>query len=246
MTPSLFSGPPGYRARSPWRPWLALAATVLIVVAALIVSALVSSTLARHLGSSAASNVIVMLAALLSWQAVTVLGTLLASRVKESAVPETLALTPPARGLADYAASLVLVLTALALFNLMLWGVFGHDITTDLKTFAEPVRSDYWILALLTVGIGAPVAEELLFRGFLLSALAQTRLGFSGAALVSNTIWTLLHAGYTPVGILEVFAIGALFSWIVWRTGSIRVTIFCHALYNCALVLALRFLPLPV
>lgn len=245
MSSSLFSGPPGYRAQSPWLPWLALAAAVLIVVAAILVSAMVAQTLVLHLGPSAGA-VIVMLATLLTWQAVTIFGTLVAGHVKEGTVAETLALIPPARGFADYAASLVLVLTALALFNLVLWGVFGHDITTDLKAFAEPVRSQYWVLALVTVGIGAPVAEELLFRGFLLSSLAQTRLGFSGAALVSNSIWTLLHAGYTPVGILEVFAIGALFSWIVWRTGSIRVTIFCHAVYNCALVLALRFLPLPI
>ena len=246
MKQSLFFGPPGYRARSPWRPWSAIAATALIVVSAIVVSAMVARSVALKLGVSATGDVVILLATLLTWQAVTILGTVMACRVKDGTVAEALAMTPPARGPADYAASLALVLAALALFNLVLWGVFGHDITADLKTFAEPARSSYWLLALLTVGIGAPVAEELLFRGFMLSALAQTWLGYSGEALVSNTIWTLLHAGYTPIGIVEVFAIGALFSWIVWRTGSVRVTIFCHALYNSALVIALRFLPLPV
>ena len=35
-----------------------------------------------------------------------------------------------------------------------------------------------WLLALLVIGVGAPLSEELLFRGFLQSALAQSRLGF--------------------------------------------------------------------
>jgi uncharacterized protein len=138
------------------------------------------------------------------------------------------------------------MLVVLAAFNVVLWGLFGHDLLADIRIFAGPVRSDVWLLAWLAVGLGAPVAEELLFRGFLLSALAPTRLGFSGAALICNTLWTLLHAGYSAAGVLEVFLIGALFSWIVWWTGSVRVAIFCHALYNSLLVLLLRFAPLPI
>jgi membrane protease YdiL (CAAX protease family) len=95
------------------------------------------------------------------------------------------------------------------------------------------------------VGIGAPLSEELLFRGFLLSALAQTRLRFWGAAVVSTLAWAVLHAGYSAVGLAEVFAIGLLFSWLLWRTGSLRVPIVCHALYNCLILLALRFVDLP-
>ena len=52
----------------------------------------------------------------------------------------------------------------------------------DLRPFVQLVRRAGLALALLVVGIGAPLSEELLFRGFLLSALARTRLGFWGAA----------------------------------------------------------------
>ena len=41
-----------------------------------------------------------------------------------------------------------------------------------------------------------------------------------------------MHAGYSLVGILEVFLIGMFFSWLLWRTGSLRVAIVCHAVYN--------------
>jgi hypothetical protein len=116
---------------------------------------------------------------------------------------------------------------------------------TDLRPFVGLVRSPQWPLAAAVVGIGAPLSEELLFRGFLLSALAQTRLGFRGAAVVSTLAWAALHAGYSALGLAEVFAIGLFFSWLLWRTGSLWVPIFCHALYNSLILLALRFVDLP-
>jgi uncharacterized protein len=58
-------------------------------------------------------------------------------------------------------------------------------------------------------------------------------------------LWTLLHVGYTVIGLVEVFTIGLLLSWLLWRTGSLWVTIFCHAVYNSLIILVLRFAPLP-
>ena len=82
------------------------------------------------------------------------------------------------------------------------------DLYVDLRPFVELVRGPDWMLAAAVIGIGAPLSEELLFRGFLLSALAKSRLGFWGAALIATALWTSLHIGYTVVGILEVSIIG--------------------------------------
>jgi membrane protease YdiL (CAAX protease family) len=95
------------------------------------------------------------------------------------------------------------------------------------------------------VGIGAPLSEELLFRGFLQAALARSRLGFAGGAVIASLLWTALHAGYSIPGIIEVFVIGLFFSWLLWRTGSLLVPIVCHALYNSLIVFVLRYVPLP-
>ena len=121
---------------------------------------------------------------------------------------------------------------------------FQHDMYSDLRPFVR-LFGDSWLLALLVVGVGAPLSEELLFRGFLLSALARSRLGFWGGAVLSTALWTSLHAGYSAVGIVEVFLIGIFFSWLLWRTGSLRVAIFCHALYNSLIVVVLSYVPLP-
>ena len=102
--------------------------------------------------------------------------------------------------------------------------------------FEEFIRSDAWWLAVLVIGLGAPVMEELLFRGFLFPALAQTRIGLIGAAVSTSAGWAALHAGYSSLGLIEVFAVGLYFSWLLVRTGSLRVPMFCHAAYNLAVV----------
>jgi len=96
----------------------------------------------------------------------------------------------------------------------------------------------------LALVVGAPVSEEILFRGFLLSALAQSRLGFFGAAMVTTLAWTILHAGYSGIGLIEVFLAGLLFSWLLWRTGSLWVPLVCHGIYNGVVTIAILVLPL--
>ncbi len=52
-----------------------------------------------------------------------------------------------------------------------------------------------------------------------------------------------MHAGYTVLGLAEVFLIGMIFNALLRQTGSLRVPIFCHAAYNSALALGVRYLP---
>jgi membrane protease YdiL (CAAX protease family) len=170
--------------------------------------------------------------------------TLLAVTLPGGRVPDALALRAAPRGWRSYAGA-ILAMAGLQVVLATVQNLFlKHDMLTDLRPFVGLVTGPDWALAAAVLGLGAPVSEELLFRGFLLGALAKSRLGFTGAALVSTTLWTALHAGYSAVGLAEVFAIGLLLAWLLWRTGSLWVTIFCHALYNSLIVLALRLLDL--
>jgi membrane protease YdiL (CAAX protease family) len=97
-----------------------------------------------------------------------------------------------------------------------------------------PVIQPAWWLPwiILTVWIiGAPISEELLFRGFLLSALAKSRAGFWGAAVISNIAWTFTHSWNWDL-ILTVFVFGLLLSFILSRTGSIWPCVLAHAMGN--------------
>lgn len=249
---SLLRGPPVYEPRTPWSPGWALVATVAIVglsIAAsiLLVMLLRGSGAVFDLGDpkneAVAGAGALRLFAL--WQVGTVLLTLIASALFAGRVRDVLALGRAAGGWRSYVGA-VLVLTVLQVaLSAVQYATRSGDLYVDLRPFVDLVRSTDWLLAAAVIGIGAPLSEELLFRGFLLSALAQTRVGFWGAAFISTGLWTALHVGYTAVGVLEVFIIGLFFSWLLWRTGSLRVAIFCHAFYNSLIVLALRFVDLP-
>lgn len=247
----LLRGPPAYVARTPWRAGSALLAAVAIVGA----SILGATFLPTILGfgdpltgppgpGTAPGNPIGDLRVVAGWQALMIALTLVASSLFGGRARDVLALRTVPGGWRTYAGAFL----AMTAFQVLLAGVeqfMRHDMLTDLRPFVGLVRGPDWVLTAAVVGIGAPLSEELLFRGFLLAALARTRLGFWGAALVSALLWAGLHAGYSTVGLAEVFAIGLFLSWLLWRTGSLRVAIFCHALYNSLILLALRFIDLP-
>jgi membrane protease YdiL (CAAX protease family) len=247
---SLLHGPPAYRPRSQWRPGLALLATVGIAALSFGAAALLTSLagnsglldLARGRAGEAAAGSLQVFAV---WQVLVVVLTLLASTFFRGRAREVLALHAGVGGWRAYAGALLGLIGLQIALAAVQHGFMRHDVLADLRPFANLVRGPDWLLAAAVVGIGAPLSEELLFRGFLLSALARTALGFWGAAVVATLLWTAMHVGYSLVGIAEVFIIGMFFSWLLWRTGSLRVAIFCHALYNSLIVLALRFVDLP-
>ena len=240
----LFRGAPAYEARTPWGPGSGLLATIAIVVFGFLGAALLLR-LSGLLGPAGLPPRLDALRLMAAAQATIVALTLLVSALLGGRPREVLALRSVPAGWRSYGGAL-LVLAAL---QLLLAGVqqslLKHDTFTDLRPFVDLVRGPDWPIAAAVVGIGAPLSEELLFRGFLLSALAGTRLGFWGAALVSTLAWAALHAGYSAIGLAEVFVIGLFFSWLLWRTGSLRVPIFCHALYNSLTLVVLRFVDLP-
>ena len=116
---------------------------------------------------------------------------------------------------------------------------FGHDI----QPFAELMKSRTWWLLLLAAGVGAPLAEECLFRGLLYGALRRTHFGLAGAALVTAVMWALLHANYSVYGLVAITLIGLYLAVLRERTGTLLTPIVCHSAYNSLIVLALAFAP---
>lgn len=135
------------------------------------------------------------------------------------------------------------MLIVLVPFNIAVWLLAPETMAQDLKPFVKLAHSDGVWLALAIVGIGAPVSEELMFRGFLLPALAQSRLGFTLAAVLTTLGWTVLHLSYSIVGLLEVFFVGMLFCWMMWRFGSLWLPMGLHAFYNSSQMIVLMLLP---
>lgn len=158
---------------------------------------------------------------------------------------ETLALRPPAGGWGFMVWALVPMFLATGAWTALLIWWQPEVVVGDLKVFKQLLSGETALMALLVIGIGAPLSEELLFRGFLFSGLAKSRLGLIGTSLLTATLWTALHFGYSLFGLIEVLAIGLYFSWLLIKTGSVWVTIFCHAVYNTVVALVLYFVSLP-
>lgn len=150
-----------------------------------------------------------------------------------------LRLTWPARGVAAFALPLAATLGLLVAVNGFVAYVLGHDLLADLELYRRALGSPARGWAIGAIAIGAPVSEELLFRGLLLPALAATRLGFVPAALISTLAWTGLHFTYSWAGLAEVALAGLLLCWAWRRSGSLLVPIACHATYNGTILLAL-------
>ncbi|WP_164009497.1 CPBP family intramembrane glutamic endopeptidase [Pyxidicoccus trucidator] len=101
-----------------------------------------------------------------------------------------------------------------------------------------PTKLD-WGFAIM-VAMMAPLAEEVLFRGFLFGQLRRrARWSFWGAALVGLVPFALGHlyqAGHDLWGVVGVLAItGAghlFFAWLLERWGDLWVPIGMHALMN--------------
>jgi membrane protease YdiL (CAAX protease family) len=104
---------------------------------------------------------------------------------------------------------------------------------------------------LIAACIVAPIVEETFFRGFVFRGLLSQRiptgfsktarsiqLGFWPAAIVSGLLFASVHF---EVGLLIPFtAIGVLFAWLFWRSGSLWPNILAHAGFNIiSLTLAL-------
>ena len=232
-----------YRPQTPWTAPRALLATLAILVAGGVAGVGAFKLVARLAGleSAPADRGFEAIVWLGMTQVVMVVLTYVASRQFGGQPQRVLALGPPAGGWRDYAIAMGQLIVGLAAFNALMYFVFKVDLMTDLKPFLEIIRHPGWLVALLVIGIGAPVSEELLFRGFLQSALSRSRIGFWPGAGIATGMWTALHIGYSLVGLAEVALIGMLFSWVLWRSGSTRVTVVCHAVYNTALALLMRF-----
>jgi membrane protease YdiL (CAAX protease family) len=84
----------------------------------------------------------------------------------------------------------------------------------------------------LAIVVAAPVMEEALFRGFMLTGLMSSRLGARGAVIVCALCWALLHPQYDAYGMATLFALGLLLGAARVTTGSILPPLAMHMAAN--------------
>jgi membrane protease YdiL (CAAX protease family) len=85
-------------------------------------------------------------------------------------------------------------------------------------------------LALVYGAVGAPLTEELLFRGLLLGVLRE-RLGARTAVLLQGALFGVIH-GTDPAAIVPLAGLGVVLGALRVRSGSLGPSVLTHAVNN--------------
>ena len=235
----VLTGPVRYRASTPWSPAAAIGVTALIVSVQLVLPLALyglSPELYRVISGGQQSGSAGLGLSLLQ-QIVAGCVVWFAAGLGNGTRRAVLSLPPLKGRVYTYVMLAVLVYSVTVPVRLLSQNLLSFlDSPTGRITSATDLSSNLWLSVLVLV-IGAPLTEELTYRGFLLSALAKSKLGFWGAAIIIDAAWTGMHACYQPWAALPaIFVLGLLVSFLLWRTGSLWTCIFAHITVNAVIV----------
>jgi len=107
-----------------------------------------------------------------------------------------------------------------------------HPLLVTIQESREP-----WTLALVAFEavVLAPVVEEFLYRGVLLSALVRGT-GARAALVGSSALFAAVHAPAEPQAVAPLFFLGMALAYAAYRTRSLVAPMLAHALFNGLMV----------
>lgn len=138
--------------------------------------------------------------------------------------------------------SIALIFLSIILYLLMLpFAEFlGSMVPTEGSSFLENLYKnmtetfemifDYKIAGFITICILAPIIEEIIFRGIVLRGLLQNGTSPYAAIALSSLFFGLAHMN--PWQFLGAGFLGAIFGFVYYRTQSLWLVMFLHALNN--------------
>lgn len=97
-------------------------------------------------------------------------------------------------------------------------------------------RTAIVIFALLVM-VGAPIVEELFFRGLFFSALRKRGVGAVLTIVITAIVFASFHL--EPLRFLILLPTGIILGWVRWRTGSTGSAMVAHGLVNTPGAIAL-------
>ena len=86
------------------------------------------------------------------------------------------------------------------------------------------------VFGIVSIAIMAPLVEELLFRGAIQGHLLRKGMNPWAALFIASAIFGIVHMN--PIQIPFAFAIGMIFGWLYYRTGSLIPGIVGHFINN--------------
>ena len=145
--------------------------------------------------------------------------------------------------------------------NWPLWGFGGYLVAVPLVILISLINQQFWqgqggsnpllflalqaqdrvalVIFFLTACIVAPIFEEIIFRGFLLSSLTRY-MPVWGAIFLSSLIFALAHLSLSEVLPLTMLAL--VLAIVYTRSRNLLSSILLHSLYNSGTLLSLFIL----
>lgn len=152
--------------------------------------------------------------------------------VSKKSVIDALSLRPP-KPLSDtllaFPGFMVYLFVVFIFFSIT--GFFSPETLeqTQELSFTEEGSGYDILFAFIALVLAAPIAEEIIYRGFLFQGLAK-RYGFWIGTIATGLIFGLAHWQWN-VGI-DTFALTIVASYLVWNTKSIWPAILLHMIKN--------------
>jgi len=118
----------------------------------------------------------------------------------------------------------------LAAVSALIFGDFTSSAGDAAAQLADSAGRPVVVVFAFMVAFGAPVVEEIAFRGLLFAGLRKH--GFSPLITIalSALVFALFH--FEPVRILVVGGIGLVLGFLRWRTGALGAGMIAHCVNN--------------
>ena len=127
------------------------------------------------------------------------------------------------------------VKTILLSIPFILAGMIFINLCSEFTNLADNLQDTFRnmsrnVFGIFSMTVMAALVEELLFRGAIQGHLLRKGMKPLHAILISSAIFGVIHLN--PIQVAFAFAIGLIFGWLYYRTGSLVPGIIGHFLNN--------------
>jgi membrane protease YdiL (CAAX protease family) len=142
------------------------------------------------------------------------------------------------------AVAVAVQIVVLPLVGLLLRPLLGQpEVSGPVRDLMDKAGGGAFVGLVATVAVGAPIVEELFFRGLLLRSL-QRRMPDGLAIALSSVAFGLAHASTLPADavilvVVSLTIFGAVLATLAVRTGRLGPGILAHATFNLFTVIYL-------
>lgn len=121
---------------------------------------------------------------------------------------------------------------AVMLLSSVLFQAVSAEESAEMGELINHVESLPWMY--VAIVLAAPISEELLFRGFMISGLERINLPDASAVavFVSSFIWGIIHMQYNHNEVFQIFLLGLVFGYARIKTRSLLTPILLHIINN--------------